>query len=227
MHILPNTRTFPIESNNIELLKWFAFFCMILDHVGYILLGENYPLRFIGRIAYPLFGIILAHNFYFFSTSSPLKMIGKLFIFGVLAQLAAIWAMPSAYTGTLNILFSLMGATFLIWGNIEENIQYKFFLYPIGFLISIVSDYCIGGSLMVLFFYLFFKKKDIKFLLAGIFFLFLSEVNVFPLWVVLPALASPFLIYIPELKFRIPRSSKYSFYIGYIVQFLLIGLFLR
>lgn len=59
-HLLPPV---VIPDGTVEALKWLALACMTCDHIDKYLLHASVPLLFnIGRLAMPLFGIILAYN---------------------------------------------------------------------------------------------------------------------------------------------------------------------
>jgi len=221
-----NIQKYPLSSSHIEILKWLALFFMVIDHTGYILSGDNYIFRSIGRLSYPIFGFVLAHNIYYFTKSLP-HMLLKLFIFGVITQPIALLAMPVAYSGSLNILFSFLASGIIIFAYRCKNISYKLLIYPVGFLLSFVSDYGLFGMLMVFSFYLFFETKKHNYIFLSIIFILFSEINHFPMWVIIPAILAPSIPLMIRMPYIIKRSPKNLFYLMYIFQFLLLSLILQ
>lgn len=57
----------PQRNQNIDLLKWIAIISMTIDHARYLLPDAehfNYACYVLGRLAYPLFLLLMAHYFY-------------------------------------------------------------------------------------------------------------------------------------------------------------------
>ena len=57
MSNLRTTENKGIFSGNM--LKIFALVCMTIDHIGLYLMENSYPMRAIGRLAFPIFASIL------------------------------------------------------------------------------------------------------------------------------------------------------------------------
>ncbi len=70
-------------------LKWLAIISMVVDHVSEHLLNGYQPGRAMGRLAFPLFAILIAYNYaHFYQGRFPTKYISRLLFFGLLAQVA-------------------------------------------------------------------------------------------------------------------------------------------
>ena len=66
-------------------LKIFACICMLIDHIGYILLPNIIILRIIGRIAFPIFAYMIAEGCKY--TRNKLKYFILIFASGVVFQI--------------------------------------------------------------------------------------------------------------------------------------------
>lgn len=90
-------------SGTIELLKWLAFAAMAADHWVLLVLAEpEHPLRIVGRLALPLFLILLARNLA--AGVSTRRYLARLLPFAILSEI--VWRTTSEPT-TFNILFTL------------------------------------------------------------------------------------------------------------------------
>ena len=45
-----------------NMLKIFALVCMTIDHIGLYLMDNSYPMRAIGRLAFPIFAYMIAEG---------------------------------------------------------------------------------------------------------------------------------------------------------------------
>jgi hypothetical protein len=105
-----------IASGTLEALKWLAVAFMTADHVNRHLLDFAYPVMYqVGRLAMPLFALILAYNLArpeAFSGGSALRVLQKLSVFAVLSCLPymELNLAPSGWR-PLNILFTLAAGT--------------------------------------------------------------------------------------------------------------------
>ncbi|HET8985658.1 MAG TPA: TraX family protein [Trueperaceae bacterium] len=77
-----------LDSGQQEVVRWFAMLCMVIDHVGAVLLPADaaQPLRFIGRIAWPLFAFLMAYNVAARGVD-PLRYLRPLLLWVLVAQL--------------------------------------------------------------------------------------------------------------------------------------------
>lgn len=100
-----------------NLAKWAALLTMTIDHVGSVLLPEALFLRFLGRLAWPLFAVLVAVNVA--ARGVPVRRyLSRLWL----------WALPSQVVflllgwGQLNILVTLaLGVT--LWGVVRGELS--------------------------------------------------------------------------------------------------------
>jgi len=88
-----------------EILKWIAIITMTIDHVGAVLYPEFTFLRFIGRLAFPLFAYLLILGME--TTRNIRNYFTRLFIFALISQIPFFLAIDYAPFDLLNIFFTL------------------------------------------------------------------------------------------------------------------------
>lgn len=152
-------------------LRIVAMVCMLLDHLGYCLAGRYpflEPLRWIGRIAFPLYVFLIVNGFR--HTSSRLRYALRLLIFTVISQLpyAMLFQAKHGVFYSFNVFFTLLLALLVVWatdalrgGKVTRWFTplptlIVFSLYYFNFL---HSDYGAKGILLAMVFYLFDGKK--------------------------------------------------------------------
>ena len=117
---------------NGNTLKFIALVTMTIDHIGLALLNDYMPFRYIGRLAFPLFGYMLAEGCYY--THNKRKHFMGIFLLGLICQIVYLLAEGSVYQGIL-ITFSL---SILLIYSIEwakkNKTQYIRWLLPLGML---------------------------------------------------------------------------------------------
>lgn len=105
-----------VANGTIEALKYLALFSMTLDHINKYLFKGQFPYLFeAGRLAMPIFGFVLAYNLArpgALQNGVHLRVIERLLIFGTLAS---IFFIPMVGWLPLNILFTLLAATCVIY----------------------------------------------------------------------------------------------------------------
>lgn len=105
--------SFALSSGAIEAAKWIAVFCMVVDHVNAALYGRElgWVADALGRIAFPLFAIILGVNLG--NGADKAKVLHRLCIFGVaslpfhsilFAQLAGWWPLNVMWTFAVAVM---------------------------------------------------------------------------------------------------------------------------
>lgn len=87
------------------LLKWIAIITMTVDHIGAILYPEFEVLRFIGRLAFPLFAYLLILGIE--STRNIRNYFIRLFIFALISQVPFFLATDYGPFELLNVFFTL------------------------------------------------------------------------------------------------------------------------
>ena len=68
-----------------NMLKFFAIISMLLDHIGYIFFPQYRFLRYIGRMAYPIFIFLFLEGF--IHTHNKTKYFLRLFIFAIISEI--------------------------------------------------------------------------------------------------------------------------------------------
>jgi len=168
-------------------LRIIACVSMLLDHIGYCF-GGRYPclepLRWIGRIAFPLYVFLIVNGFR--HTSNRPRYALRLAIFAVISQvpfallfhhrellhaidvirkqpLALITRPPAQTLGTLNVFVTLLIALLTVWATDEMRkhrvTKYLCFLptlavYAVYYFGLLKSDYGAKGILLAMTFYL-------------------------------------------------------------------------
>lgn len=113
-----------IADGTLELLKWLAMLSMLIDHANVLVLEPlgrmNLVWYQVGRLAAPLFALILAYNLARQpgrSESSRLPRIERVmrltFVFGLISSPAIMWAFPGE-PFVANILFNFLIAAMVI-----------------------------------------------------------------------------------------------------------------
>lgn len=164
-------------------LKIIACISMLIDHIGYVLFPQFKILRFIGRIALPIFAFFIAEGCRY--TKSRPKYLLRVFSLAMLCQ--AVYFIEELISGTfdgiyLNILFTLSMSIVLccLYLNAESSYKEKrnlsFTLNCSGFIVlsavfayicfygrsfafPIKIDYGFAGVMLPLFALIFTDKK--------------------------------------------------------------------
>lgn len=153
-------------------LRIIACVCMLLDHIGYCFTGRYpflEPLRWIGRIAFPLYVFLIVNGFR--HTSNRLRYALRLAIFAVISQVPfALVSHPGTMFGKLNVFVTLLLALLTVWAT-DEMRKHRFSKYlcflPTLIVFSayhfgwIASDYGAKGALLAMTFYLFDGKRTL------------------------------------------------------------------
>jgi len=161
------------------LLKIFALFFMIIDHMGFILFPDNILFRAIGRLAFPLFAYQMAVGF--FHTKNKKKHILKLLIFAIICQIPHS-IMLNLYKSeySLNIIFTFILALLIIYAfellkpYSPDSNKFNFKNTLISFFLSLICiiigvylnvDYTWYGIALVISFYFSLNKKWLSIIL--------------------------------------------------------------
>lgn len=150
-------------------LRIVACVCMLLDHIGFCF-GSRWPflepLRWIGRIAFPLYVFLIVNGFR--HTSNRFRYALRLAIFAVISQVPfALMCHPNTMLGTLNVFVTLLLALLTVWAT-DEMRKHRFtkfvcFLptlavFAVYYFGLLKSDYGAKGILLAMVFYLFDGK---------------------------------------------------------------------
>ena len=142
-----------VADGSIEALKWLALVLMTIDHINHFLFKMQVPVMYeLGRIAMPLFGFVLAYNLAragALQKGAHLRTMRRLLIYGLLAS--PFFIMLNKWL-PLNIMFTLLLATYLIF-LIERKKAYDHKLCVLTFIIGgffveyawLAPAYCIAA----------------------------------------------------------------------------------
>ena len=141
-------------------LKVIAMISMVVDHVALYLMEHGTLLyetmRCIGRIAFPVFALLIAEGFIY--TRNRYRYFFTLLGFAVISEIP--WYLLNGADGTHNVMFTLaLGvATLMVLENLLQRSLVLGFLWTLG-MAGLASwlgvDYEWRGILVIVFFYLF------------------------------------------------------------------------
>lgn len=161
-----SAKKFGISSATLHII---AMVLMLCDHAWATILGRTIILNDLGRIAYPIFGFMLAEGFY--HTKNVKKYLLRLFIFALISEIPfnLMVAGVFIYPYHQNVMWTLIIALLLmIWiehtkkkGKLWLTLLVSILALIIGFIAGIVTyvDYFGFGVLAFLIFYFFREKK--------------------------------------------------------------------
>jgi TraX protein len=145
-------------SGALEGLKLAALVTMVIDHANKYALEGAYPMmEHIGRVAFPLFALVIAANLRW-NTADPQRYFMRLAVWGVASQAIYMWA-----TGRieLNILLTLAIGVQLVLA-VEALRQHSSVLGALWLMVVIVAtlscDYRLTGPLLVMLFHEWFAR---------------------------------------------------------------------
>ena len=230
---MTNTSKFRILSGSS--LKIIAIIAMLIDHIGAIIIYHGYllpnmampgaayadvynvymALRFIGRIAFPIFCFLLVQGF--IHTSNKRNYAIRLFAFALISEIPFDIAVHDTFFSfsSQNVFFTLLIGFLVIW--LIDEFQDKIYLHIVfiglGMLLAnfLHTDYSYWGVALITAFY-YFKNWPLMQTLSGA--LLLS-------WQ-----APSILAFIPINMYNQKRgiSMKYFFYIFYPAHLLILAL---
>ncbi len=146
-------------------LRIIASVSMLLDHIGFCL--DITPLRWIGRLAFPLYVFLLVNGFR--HTKSPLRYALRLALFAVLSQIPfSLMCFDKLLHPNLNVMVTLLLALLCIWSGelLRKNKRTRWFcpapallMFCVYYFGYISSDYGAKGILLATVFWLFDGKE--------------------------------------------------------------------
>lgn len=146
------------SSGSIELCKWLALGCMVLDHVNAVFFARELGVlaEFLGRLAFPLFALVLGYN-----AARPgadlVRLVHRLVIFGAIATPAYWYLFGLVYWWPLNVLFAFALAVACIWLVQDRRPGLAAFL---GFLGGFLVEYWWPGVAVVVSAWWFFSGRS-------------------------------------------------------------------
>ncbi|MFA5363590.1 MAG: TraX family protein [Candidatus Bathyarchaeia archaeon] len=123
-----------------ELLKYIAIITMTIDHIGAVLFPDYEFLRWIGRLAFPLFAYLLILGME--DTHNIRNYFMRLFVFAIVSQVPFFLAIGSGPFEHLNIFFTLaFGLLFVYY--FKRNSVFALLPLLVAFVLPI--DYSVYG----------------------------------------------------------------------------------
>jgi hypothetical protein len=212
-----------IANGTLEALKWLAVVLMVVDHLNkYLFDGKVGWMLALGRIVMPVFAFVLAYNL-----ARPNALVEKRFqrtskrllTYGLIATIPYIALKGSnIYGWPLNVMFTLLVATLVIWMYENANPKHGMWLLPLFAFGSLLPEYWVLGTGTTIAAYFYCKNPRPLYLvlwLLSVLLLSILNMNFYAM------LAVPFLLLAPKVHLNVPRL-KYFFYAFYPAHFALL-----
>ena len=229
--MLNNTQKSLFTGLNNNQLKIIAMVSMLIDHIGLVFFPNIRVLRYIGRLAFPIFAYMIAEGCRY--TQNRKRYLGMIAGMAIIFQLVFLVFMKSIYQGIL-VNFSLSIATIFVIESLIKNKKVLNRILAIVFLCAILFiylylpyalkekgfyiDYGIWGLLIPIFVY-FAPNKYLRAAFCGLLLIFMSLFsNKVMHWWSLMAIPL-FLLYNEK---RGSKNLKYLFYIFYPLHLVII-----
>lgn len=198
-------------------LKVLAIVTMMLDHIGAILLPQEMWLRYVGRLAFPIFCFLLVEGF--FHTRNVDKYIIRLGIFALVSEIPFNLAFGRSIfdLNYQNVFFTLFIGIVLMRVLAYENrwvVRIIEVLLAMWLANVLRTDYGGKGVLLISWFYFFREKKAVG-LIGGALWNLLSVTSI-------QRVGAFAMIPIGLYNGEKGRSMKYFFYLFYPVHILIL-----
>ncbi len=192
------------------MIKIFAFFFMLVDHIGYIFFPDWTFLRVIGRLALPLFTYGIVQGY--IRTRSVKMYLFRIFLLAIISQIPYIYVF---ITGYYNVLFTL-GFGLIILLLIDSKIK-LFVKVIICIIIVFICDvlyfeygiYCI---LLILSYYIFRDNYTRLILAQLIITVFAIVAYNYPIYQFVAVLSIPIIMVLQSVDYKLPKVVSYGFY---------------
>jgi len=237
-------------NKDTNLLKLIAITTMLIDHLGARVFPGIIELRYIGRLAFPIFAYCIAVGCVY--TRSIGKYALRIIIMAILVQPLYALAMRDFKTidylfdnyrfgyglfsyfyfdaGNVNIFFSLVMGILMIWSIKEKNVIAAVTVALSIFLIQTRLDYGWQGIVMMLLFYIFIEVPVAAIASVTVLMIYMGSPGFFTRWnfqyytpQIYALAALPFICWRMNTGIKI---NKYVFYAFYPAHMLLIYLIL-
>lgn len=203
-------------------LKLLAICSMLIDHTGAVLFPELPVLRYIGRLAFPIFCFLLTEGYV--HTRDVKKYLLRLAVFAAVSELPFDLALYGGQelTAHQNVFFTLfigLGMIYLMDREQEVPMRIGSLVLAMWLAEFLHTDYGARGVLLIAVFWLFRDQKALRLLLgAGWNLLWGSVIQYAGMLAMLPAA-----LYNGEKG----RSMKYFFYLFYPVHLIVLYAIVR
>jgi len=231
---------------NYVVLKIIAIIFMIIDHIGFVLCNNDFTLRCIGRLAFPIFSFLIVNGFH--HTKSKFKYLWRLGLFAIISEPI----FDLGFFGSLfdlnnqNVFFTLFLGVLLITilNNLSITIKEKegdniwtkliyglLAFWFIGLFASLNytmnADYGWFGILVIVLFYYTYESSILNKIMM---FIGLLVINIVYIYdgnsnIEILSMLSLIPIYLfKDKKVEVSKPLKYFFYIFYPLHILIIYL---
>jgi hypothetical protein len=148
-----------VTSGGLELVKWFALACMVVDHANAVFFARELPLwaEIAGRLAFPLFALVFAFNLA--RPGADLWRVGsRLVLAGAIAQPMHGLAFGTLYAlWPLNIMFLFAGFVGMVALLERERV---FAAFVLGLALAFLVEYSAAGVLLCLTAWAHFRRPS-------------------------------------------------------------------
>lgn len=156
-------------------LKLIALVSMTIDHIGLVLFPQHIWLRYVGRLAFPIYCFLIVEGY--FHTKNVKKYMGRLALLAVISEIPfnLMLSGNASYRFSQNAFFTLLiGLATLVgmnwlYGHLPNNLKFlRFAAVGVGCVAAYVidCDYSYKGILMIALFYLF--RESVLYQLIGV-----------------------------------------------------------
>lgn len=205
-------------------LKLIAIIAMLIDHIGYVLYPEIKFLRWIGRIAFPLFVYQLVEGYE--KTSNLKNYFKRLILFAIISEIPfdlALFGVPFCWNHQ-NVYFELVLCLLALvlldkTKDLSPIVRWAGIFMACLTSILLRADYDAFGILLAILFYLFKDNFVIHAIgMAVLSYVFSSTTQLFCLF------SLPFIVmYNDKLKaYKLSKPIQFAFYVFYPLHILLI-----
>lgn len=217
-------------------IKIIAIVFMLIDHVGYILMGNMPILRLVGRISFPLFAFLLVNGYH--HTTDKKKYLIRMFVMALISevfydltfhgQILEIYGQNVFFTLTVGLL------SFIVTDKFKEIVSNKItgigqkLIIAVGevgilgcFMIVnrfIRADYGWYGIVVIYFLYLTYGaklKNKFMMVVAIAFANFINIILANGVFQAFSILSIMFIMFFEEKKVAVPKSVKIGCYLFY------------
>ena len=210
-------------------LKIIAILSMLVDHTGAMLFPQQYFLRVIGRLAFPIFAFLIVEGYT--HTKNVYRYMGRLALFAILSEIP--FNLLHSYNWfdlvSQNIFFTLLIALVTIHLIHKDRTMHPVFQLLIGICSMVAAellrtDYGYLGVLTVLLFYLFRESRSRALLFVALLHIFVGLDAVRQGYYPFQCFAAFAVIFIAFYHGRKGPSLKYFFYIFYPAHIIILTL---
>ena len=187
-----------------------AMVSMTVDHCGAYWFRDAMWMRAVGRLAYPLFCVLVAEGIQ--RSHNVESYIARLYASAVVAQVV-LMLMGS---GSINVLFSFIGSIYVIQmagKNKMKNIK-DILKVVVVLIMMVVVDYGLLTISIISIYYVY--KNSTKALVIGSLVIVIYSIITNNMLQVIAVMSLIMYKVMPELRINIPKTVRYAYYPGHL-----------